>query len=241
MDDGARTRDDSLRMLELAARSGTTDIVATPHANSRFKYQPAVIDQQIADLNASVEGIRVHRGCDFHLQTANIQDAVANPQKYTINGHGYLMVEFPEIVMFRDVGAILRHLLDAGMTPVVTHPERNSFLRTRIEDLGRWVGDGCYLQVTAGSITGTFGKAAQRFSDELLRRGLVHIVASDAHDCEHRPPTLEAAYDALAKAYGASAVTPLFADNPYAVIEGDPIEIDVRPAQTGRRWYQFWR
>jgi protein-tyrosine phosphatase len=240
MDDGAKTRDDSLRMLEMAAASGTTDIVATPHANSRYRYNPSVIDAQIADLNASVEGIRVHRGCDFHLQADNIQDAVVNPQKYTINGHGYLMVEFPDILMFRDVDAILGHLLGAGLSPVITHPERNTYLRARINDLARWVENGCYLQVTAGSVTGRFGKAAQRSSEQLLGRGLVHVIASDAHDCEHRPPTLASAYDALARAYGAGTVTPLFVDNPRAVIEGETIDIEVRPAKR-RRWFQFWR
>jgi len=240
MDDGAKTRDDSLRMLEMAAVSGTTDIVATPHANSRYRYRPDLIDEQIADLNASVEGIRVHRGCDFHLQADNIQDAVANPQKYTINGHGYLMVEFPDILIFRNVDAILGQLLDAGLIPVITHPERNTLLQPRINDLARWVEKGCCLQVTAGSVTGRFGKAAQRFSEQLLARGLVHVIASDAHDCEHRPPTLTAAYNALARAHGSGAVTPLFVDNPRAVIEGETIDIAVRPAKQ-RHWFQFWR
>src|SRR5678816_2221071 len=84
VDDGAKTRDDSLKMLELASRSGTTDIVATPHANGRFRYDPEMVDRQIADFNVSVEGIRVHRGCDFQLEVGNIEDAVVHPRKYSI-------------------------------------------------------------------------------------------------------------------------------------------------------------
>jgi len=241
IDDGAKTREDSLQMLELAARTGTTDIVATPHANSRYPYNPAVIDAQIADLNASVGGIRVHRGCDFHLQMDNIQDAVANPQKYSINGRGYLMVEFPDILLYRDVDAILNHLMEAGLIPVITHPERNSFLHARVDDLARWVTNGCYLQVTAGSMTGTFGKQAQRFARELLRRGLVQIIASDAHDCVYRPPALNAAYEAMAHEYGERVVRPLFVDNPHATITGDTLDADVRPVKPQRSWYQFWK
>ena len=241
MDDGAKTRDESLEMLAIAARSGTTDIVATPHANSRYRYQPDVIDAQIADLNRAALGIRVHRGCDFHLQMDNIQDAVANPQKYTINGLNYLMVEFPDILMFRDVDAILNHLLEAGLVPIITHPERNSFLHTRIADLARWVDTGCYLQITAGSVIGHFGKLAQRFTRELFGRGLVHVVASDAHDCTHRPPALADAYDALCADYGSPAIRPLFVDNPRAVITGDTIVSDMGPQRLQRRWFQFWR
>ena len=241
MDDGAKTRDDSLRMLEMAAASGTTDIVATPHANSRYRYNPAIIDAQIADLNASVDGVRVHRGCDLHLQMDNIQDAVANPEKYSINGRGYLMVEFPEILMYRDVDGILNHLMEAGLIPVITHPERNSFLHARVDDLARWVNNGCYLQVTAGSVTGTFGKPAQRFAQELLHRGLVHVVASDAHDCVHRPPSLNAAYEAMANEYGERTVGPLFVEHPHAIIAGDTLDVDVRPMKPRRSWYQFWK
>ena len=240
MDDGAKTRNDSLRMLEMAAASGTTDLVATPHANSRYRYDPAVIDAQIADLNASVEGIRVHRGCDFHLQMDNIQDAVANPEKYSINGCGYLMVEFPDTFMYQNVGSILNHLMEAGLIPVITHPERNSFLRVRHADLVEWVNSGCYLQVTAGSITGHFGKTAQRSAQALLRRGVVHIIASDGHDCVHRPPSLAAAYEAMAQEYGEHAIRPLFVDHPHAIIAGDTLDVAVRPMKSSRSWYQFW-
>lgn len=228
-------------MLEMAAASGTTDIVATPHANSRYRYNPAVIDAQIADLNASVDGIRVHRGCDFHLQMDNIQDAVANPAKYSINGYSYLMVEFPEILMIRDVDGILNHLMEAGLIPVITHPERNSFLHVRVAEMARWVGNGCHLQVTAGSVTGTFGKQVQRVAHDLVRRGLVHIIASDAHDCVHRPPALNAAYEAMANDYGERAVRPLFVEHPHAIIAGDTLNVDVRPVKPRRRWYQFWK
>ena len=202
MDDGAKTREESLQMLQLAAGAGTSDIVATPHANSRYRFDPAVIDAQIADLNAAVEGIRVHRGCDFHLRIDNIEDAVTRPDKYTINGHGYLMVEFPDIAIFGDNDAVLGHLLDAGLTPIITHPERNGPIQRRLDDVAQWVESGCYVQVTAGSVLGTFGKAARECSGELMARGLVHFIASDAHDCRHRPPTLRGAYEALTNDVG---------------------------------------
>src|SRR6266700_1436516 len=96
LDDGAETFEESIAMLELAAASGTTDIVATPHANSRYRYQPDVVDQRIVEAAASVSGkLRIHRGCDFHLSFDNVQDAMENPSKYAIKGGSYILVEFP--------------------------------------------------------------------------------------------------------------------------------------------------
>jgi protein-tyrosine phosphatase len=236
LDDGAATRQDSLNMLALAVRSGTTDIVATPHANGRFRYDLQAVGQQIADLSSAVEGIRIHRGCDFQLEAGNIEAAVAAPQRYTINGGTYLLVEFPRTLRNPHADWILKHLMDAGLTPIVTHPERNPLLRTRIEDLARWVGNGCWLQVTAGSITGAFGREAQRFSDELVKRGLVQVVASDAHDCTRRPPSLGGAYDLLVEKHGAAAIRPLFVDNPRAVIAGERLDA-AAPLRPPRRWF----
>jgi protein-tyrosine phosphatase len=241
LDDGASTREDSLAMLDLAARSGTTDIVATPHANGRYAFDPDAIAQRIAELGAE-SPVRIHPGCDFHLQADNISDALAHPEKYTINHKGYLLVEFPDVSIFSEPAGVFARLLDAGMVPIVTHPERNALLRDRLDDLARWVEAGCYLQVTAASYTGLFGRAAKATAYELLERGLTHFVASDAHDTQRRTTSLVAAYTTLADAYGEEAIRPLFVENPRAVLEGATVDVDVSPRRGARRkWYQFWR
>jgi protein-tyrosine phosphatase len=239
LDDGAKTLEDSVAMLELAASAGTTDIVATPHANGQYAFDPELIDQRIAELSAGAT-VRIHRGCDFHLQFENIQDALAHPEKYTINHKVYLLVEFPDITTFAGTERMLSRLLDGGMIPIITHPERNDALRRRLDDLARWVEIGCYLQVTAGSCTGTFGKQARACAERLMKRGLVHFIASDAHDCRYRSPSLSGAYSALAEQWGADAIHPLFVDNPQAVLSGDTIEFEFQPQDKRRKWYQFW-
>ena len=106
VDDGAKTLEESLGMLQLAAASGTTDIVATPHVNGQFEFDPELIDERIAELSAR-SAVRIHRGCDFHLEAENIEDAIANPDKYTINNRGYLLVEFPDLSIFTSTDEIL--------------------------------------------------------------------------------------------------------------------------------------
>jgi protein-tyrosine phosphatase len=240
LDDGAKTPEESLDMLQLAASAGTTDIVATPHANGQYAFNPELIEQRITELSAGAP-IRIHRGCDFHLQFDNIQDALAHPEKYTINHKTYLLAEFPDLSIFVNTEQILSQLLDHGMIPIITHPERNDKLQRRVDDLARWVDIGCYVQVTAGSCTGRFGKKAKLCAETLMKRGLVHFIASDAHDRRHRPPSLSGAYDALAEQWGEEAIQPLFVDHPRAVLTGDPIEFEFQPAVVRRRkWYHFW-
>ena len=240
LDDGAKDLRASVAMLEMAAAAGTTDIVATPHANSRFPFNPQLIDERIAEL-VPLSPVRIHRGCDFRLQFDTVQDAFANPTKYTINHGVCLLVEFPDFTVFPNGDNVLMQLVDAGLVPIITHPERNEQLRERIENLTQWVEMGCGLQITAGAVTGRFGAEARAFAALLLSRGLVHFVASDAHDTRHRPPKLDGAYAALSREWGEATIRPLFVDNPRATLSGRRIEFDIHPpVRRKRQWYQFW-
>jgi protein-tyrosine phosphatase len=240
VDDGARTLEESVAMLKLAAEHGTTDIVATPHANSEFRYDLQLIEARFADLSEAARGIiRVHLGCDFHVSFENVQDALEHPTRYAINRMNYVMVELPDSVMPAMVPDVLKRLRSAGMIPVITHPERNSVLRGRIDTLSQWVEDGCLLQITAQSLLGRFGRETEKSSDALFRRGLVHFVASDAHDCVDRPPRLDEAYRKVSSSYGSQTADALFKINPTVVLTGGPLP---KPGRTGKHSrFRFWR
>ena len=203
-------------------------------------FDPQRIDARIAELSARVSGITIHRGCDFRLEVSNIEDALRNPTKYTINHRNYLLVEFPHMTVFPSSGGIFSQLLDAGMTPIVTHPERNAFLQQNPDELTKWVDAGCLAQVTAASCTGKFGKRVQATAHALMQRNVVHFIASDAHDTENRPPDLRQAYALLAKQWGEGRVRPLFVDNPRAVLRGDEIDYSTALPNTTKNWWQFW-
>jgi protein-tyrosine phosphatase len=243
LDDGARTLEDSLAMLRMAREHGTTEIVATPHANLDYRYEPELIAQRMAEVSARLDGsIQIHRGCDFHLSYDNIHDAIENPRKYTIQNGPYLLVEFSDLLIFKNTAQIFRRLQEAGMIPIITHPERNALLRQRLDQIAEWVKEGALNQVTAQSLTGGFGRRAEDFSRLLLQRGLVHFLASDGHDCEHRPPCMDQAYAWLVEHYGESTAEALCRSNPRAVITGEPL--DEQPkwvSSAARKWYQIWR
>jgi len=240
VDDGARSLEESLAMLKMAAQYGTTDIVATPHANSEFRYDQDAIASRFAELSKAAEGIiRVHLGCDFHISFENVQDALEHPARYTINHTTYLMVELPDMVIAAVAGDILSRLRSVGIIPVVTHPERNAVLCERVDILEQWVEAGCLMQVTAQSLLGRFGRAAGRCASALLGKGLVHFVASDAHDCEDRTPRLDQAYQEVASRYGAQAAEQLFQLNPAAVLNGEALPAS--KTSWKRNWLRFWK
>ena len=128
LDDGAQTLEESAAMLKLAAASGTTDIVASPHASPQYKYDGELVDRRIKVLSSLPDVPRIHRGCDFHLSFENIQDALLDPATFTINGKKYLLVEFADAFIPPSTEEILRRFLAIGVIPVVTHPERNPIL-----------------------------------------------------------------------------------------------------------------
>jgi len=243
LDDGARTLAQAVAMLKTAARTGTTDLVATPHANLEFKFDSGLVDQKITELQeAAGPAVRLHRGCDFHLYFDNVQDALANPARYTINGKSYLLVEFSDLLIAKTTAEVFSRLVGAGMVPIITHPERNFLLHSRLDQVKEWIDLGCLVQVTGQSLLGRFGPQAREVARQLMARGMVHFVASDAHDDEDRTTRLDEAYAWVAGRFGEPLAEALFVLNPRAVLEGAPLPAQPEPEPAApRRWFQFWR
>ena len=247
IDDGSQSFDQSVAMLEMAAGAGTTDIVATPHCNDEFEYDPPRNAGMIAELQAAVGSkIKIHAGCDFHLSLRNVRQALQDPARFTINQHQYMLAEFSDVMIFEGVTNLFDQLIRAGVRPIITHPERNSHLQQRLPDLRRWTDQGCFLQITAHSYLGLFGSAAKNFAHTLTAEGLAHIVASDAHDLTRRTPRLDEAYAHLQSQYGEDVARMLCLENPQAVLHGYHLSSAASGGGGGssysakKPWYRFW-
>jgi protein-tyrosine phosphatase len=243
LDDGPESFEVSVDMARMARDANTTDIVATPHANANYRYEPELISELIEKLQSAVgAGIKIHRGCDFHLSPQNIQAALREPSRFAINGLSYLLVEFPEPTLFQGIEQVFSNLMSVGLTPIVTHPERNRHLAADIPRLRRWVGQGIPLQITAQSLLGKFGPEPARWCLQMLNEGQVHFVASDAHDVVRRPPRLNEARAFLVKQFDEECADLLLEVHPRAVIEGRPLDISpltYRPKKRSRWWFPF--
>jgi protein-tyrosine phosphatase len=242
VDDGAKTVEDSIAMLEMAAASGTTDIVATPHSDLKYSYDSDLIKQRIAELQARMgDKIRIHKGCDFHLYYDNIERCKSDRSQFTINGHCYLMVEFADHAIPKTINNIFRGMIENNITPVITHPERNSLLMGRVSEMVQWVRSGCLIQVTANSFTGRFGKSAAEGCRRLMRHNMVHFVASDAHDTEWRPPDLREPYKVVSAEFGEHVAERLFVTHPRMTLTGQYLECqDPDDIAKQKAWWKIW-
>ena len=146
-------------------------------------------------------------------------------------------MEFPDTAL-TGMEAALGALLQRGLVPIMTHPERQPVLRQIPADFEEWIRMGCLVQITAQSLLGRFGKHAEESSWEMVRRGLAHFVASDAHDQKDRTPRLDQAFGAVAERVDQLTARRLFLENPTAVISGG--EVSAVPAKRASR-LRFWK
>ena len=221
MDDGAKSVEDSLAMAEMAIADGITHVVATPHSSNEYRFDFAAVELAAANLQSAVgDRLKIATGCDFHVNPENLVALKRNAAPFCVHQKSYLLVEFNEFAIPPAMDKTLYEIQLAGLRPVITHPERNGILRSQPARLEKWVRNGCYAQVTGGSLLGRFGPGAQQTAREWIARGLVHFVASDAHNVNSRPHKLREAQDTVRSAFGDEKAEALFVENPLAAFEG---------------------
>jgi protein-tyrosine phosphatase len=254
LDDGAKNLEVAVAMAEMAIEDGITHVIGTPHAHPEFTFDPAAVAQRCDELQKMFEGrLILGTGRDFHLSYENLSDIRMNPNRYTLNQKNYLLVEFADYSIPPSLDQALHNLQLAGLNPIVTHPERNPLIRSQPERLFKWLQQGCYVQVTAQSLLGKFGSAAQQISQEWLAAGAVHFIASDAHNVTSRPLRLKETYEWVAKTHGDDVARALLVDNPLAAFEGRLLpyvpeldaeratsDSDARGSRGSRRKKRFW-
>jgi len=245
LDDGPDAMEESVAMAESAIADGITHVVATPHSNSEYFFDFTRLRQVRDELQAKIgDRLKIATGCDFHLNPENLESLRKDARQYCINQRNFLLVEFNEFSIPPSMDQALHGIQLAGLQPVITHPERNVILRSHPERLKKWVRQGCFAQVTGSALTGGFGTSARQDALRWIGQGLIHFVASDAHNTRSRPLRLQPAHNLVAGRFGQEKARALFQDNPLAAFEGRPLphvpEVeDESPPPRRKRFFFF--
>jgi protein-tyrosine phosphatase len=238
VDDGCRTLDESLALARAAAAEGVTALAATPHVRLDYPTTPETMERLVADVQTAVDDagvpLRILRGGEISLELLDGLEPDAL-RRFGLGGNpNVVLLEFPYAGWPLGLDGAVYRLQANGKTVVLAHPERNGEVQADVRLLEELVARGVLVQVTAASVDGRLGGAARRAARLLLERGLVHLLASDAHAPDVRQVGFRPAVAAVGNAALARWLT---ADAPRALVAGEPLP--ERPAPTRTRW--SWR
>ena len=251
LDDKTRTLEQSIQMCEISHRDRIRTIVATPHTlNGTYQNNRSIILARVQELNSALEASEFPLDKQRSGPAFNLQSAIRNPQSElpltilpgadvhlnqetisqldqgkvtTLGDRGKsLLIEFPFQNIPHGAEEVLRRLIERGIIPVITHPERNLEVVRRPERYYEMIRMGCLGQVTAGSLTGEFGPEAKRCAETLLNDALLHVIASDAHSTDERSPILTPAVEAAKRIVGEKEAWNMVTEYPRAILEGEP-------------------
>jgi protein-tyrosine phosphatase len=242
IDDGAADEAESLAMARLAVVDGVSTIIATPHQLGHYDHnRPDEIRRRTAAIEWKLgsEGLplRVLAGAEVRVEPGLVE-GLERGDVLTLGDHGrHVLLELPH-ELYLPIGPLLDGLTRRQLVGILAHPERNFGILRRPDVLAPLVAAGCLMQITAGSLCGSFGPECQRLAERMLRDGLVHFVATDAHGTQARRPLLRRAYDRIAELFDASHADELCAHNPARVAAGQSVLPGARKPSRARRWWK---
>lgn len=223
IDDGAKTIDESLAMCRIAVSDGIDAIAATPHThNGMFNNAREDIIAKVNELNALLKAnkinLTIYPGADVRIYPGILSD-IEEGTLLTLNDtRRYFLLEMPfQSIPLMAMNTISR-LINKGITPIITHPERNEQIIRQFGIAEQFKEKGALLQLTAMSITGGFGEQIQDFSARMLKEGLVDIIASDAHSPDRRPPVLSQAVSVASGIVGSDVARRMVDDVPCRIL-----------------------
>jgi protein-tyrosine phosphatase len=236
IDDGAFNLDTALEMARIAVADGITMTACTPHiypglfdnTGEGIKRHAQEFRNQVREAGIPLE---ITYGADIQLVPELVR-GLRSGHMPTLHGTRYFLFEPPHHTVPTGFSNLIFDVLAAGYVPVITHPERLTWLDD--EHYG-WFVDaarrGAWIQLTAGAVTGRFGRRPKYWSERFLDDGLVHILATDAHEPKHRPPLLAEGREAAERRLGAEEAELLVTGRPRAVVEDrEPAEAPPPPA-----------
>ena len=245
IDDGSRSLEMSLDMGRMAVDDGIETLASTSHIyRALYMSDTAGIVPAGDALQRSLDdhgiSLKLTTGADVHL-VPGLVEGIRSGRVPCLHGSRYLLLEPSHHVAPPHFEESVFRLVAEGYVPVITHPERLTWVEDHYEVFGRLVRQGAWMQVTAGALTGTFGSRAKYWGERFLADGLTHILATDAHSSGRRCPNLSQAREIAERAPGREEADLLVRGRPRKILEdAPPSEVAAPPAVAPRRerWWQ---
>jgi protein-tyrosine phosphatase len=239
IDDGSKDLAMSLAMARVAAADGISTIACTPHIlpgvynNSGPAIRRAVarLAESIADAGIPISLVT---GADVHI-APNLDVQLRDGQALTLNNSRYFLLEPPHHVLPPRLEDLIFGLQAAGYVPILTHPERLSWVEGHYDLIGRLVSSSVLMQITAGSVMGRFGRRPRYWAERMLDEGLCHLLATDAHNTEQRAPRMADARDVVAKRLGDDEAINLVLRRPQGIL-GNLKPAELPPLPRAEAW-----
>jgi len=223
IDDGAPDLETSLAMARVAVADGISVTACTPHImpgvyeNTGPGIRAAIVALQ-ASLDAAQIPLKLVQGADVHI-TPGLAKGLREGRIAALNGTRYFLFEPSHHVAPPRLEETVFDVMSAGYLPLVTHPERLTWIESHYETMQRLVRAGAWMQITCGSVTGRFGRRPKYWAERMLDEGLVHVLATDAHNLRNRSPLMAEARDAVAERLGEQAAIDMVLTRPQGVLE----------------------
>jgi protein-tyrosine phosphatase len=211
VDDGPTTWEESLEMARIAYQDGIRVAVTTPHFIQGTRWEPdsAVIKNKVEELNRKLIvneiPLTILPGMEIGI-SENLSELLSAGRILTLGEGNFILLEIPFISLPYGIEEIIFNLKTIGVSPILAHPERNKEIQKSPSRVKELVSAGAFVQVTAGSACGYFGESARRCLFDLAKQGVIHAVASDAHNSHARPPLVTEGLRVLEESIGIDEV-----------------------------------
>ena len=245
IDDGAESWDESVEMAKMAVGESIETVIVTPHQLGGYgqntgKKIRLLASQLQQRLNEESIPLRILPGGDVRIEEHMVEGLISGNVMTLGNHQRHVLLELPHELYF-PLETILDKLASVGIVGILSHPERNKGLLHKAEPIRGLVRKGCLMQVTAASITGSFGRRCRDFSEWMLQQNLVHCVSTDAHSATSRPPQMREAYERVVELTNRTTADELFCSNPARIARGENVEILQKSISKFRtnRWFSL--
>ena len=240
IDDGSKDLEMSLEMAGMAVADGITHTVCTPHIYPGwFENTASGIKEGVSRLQEALDVADIHlkllAGADIQV-VPDLVDGLQTGALPTIHGSRYFLFEPPHNTRLPGIDKLIHQTVLNGYVPIITHPERLSYIDKDYELFAGAALNGAWIQLTGGSLLGEFGSRARDVSRRLLADGFVHVLASDGHNLDRRAPVLRDARASAAEIVGETEASRLVFERPEAVIANeDPGAVTPPPGASADR------